>query len=131
MEGLPAAAAAAAEAEAELYDSPYESGAAGYGGEEAGGEPGPHHHQHHLLRHSLPDDERGAAALRHFGCDNTRQAIRKVNKMPQKALQVGAGGGSAGCEPVGQAASCRAEHRHKASRCWGAHLARGVRIPGP
>ena len=48
--------------------------------------------RHHLLRHSLPDEDRGLAALRHFGCDNARSAVRKINKMPQKELQARGGG---------------------------------------
>lgn len=62
-------------------------------------QPPQHHHQHgeeeqararhHLLRHCLPNELRGQEALRHFNCENTRQAVRKINKMPQKELQVG------------------------------------------
>lgn len=43
--------------------------------------------KHHLLRHSLPQEQRGQEALRHFGCQNTRQAVRKIHRMPQKELQ--------------------------------------------
>jgi len=45
--------------------------------------------RHHLLRHSLPVEARGQGVLKYFDCDNTRAAIRKINKMAQRELQVG------------------------------------------
>ncbi|GAB4813362.1 hypothetical protein N2152v2_000408 [Parachlorella kessleri] len=43
--------------------------------------------RHHLLRHSLPVEVRGQGVLKYFECDNTRAAIRKINKMAQRELQ--------------------------------------------
>ncbi|KAL4424259.1 hypothetical protein ABPG75_001560 [Micractinium tetrahymenae] len=43
--------------------------------------------RHHLLKHELPDEARGMNALRFFGVDNVRQAVRRINKMAQRELQ--------------------------------------------
>lgn len=43
--------------------------------------------RHHLLKHELPDEARGMNALKYFGVDNVRQAVRRINKMAQRELQ--------------------------------------------
>lgn len=43
--------------------------------------------QHHLLRHSLPEEQRGAGVLAHFGTDTISDAARIIKKMSQRDLQ--------------------------------------------
>ncbi len=43
--------------------------------------------QHHLLRHSLPNEQRGSGVLSHFGVDTISDAAKIIKKMSQRELQ--------------------------------------------
>jgi hypothetical protein len=43
--------------------------------------------QHHLLRHSLPNEQRGTGVLSHFGVDTISDAAKIIKKMSQRELQ--------------------------------------------
>lgn len=44
--------------------------------------------QHHLLRHSLPQEERGnESVLRHFDTESVSEAFKAIKKMSQRDLQ--------------------------------------------
>jgi len=43
--------------------------------------------QHHLLRHSLPNEQRGTGVLSHFGVDTIPDAAKIIKKMSQRELQ--------------------------------------------
>eukprot|EP00890_Picochlorum_soloecismus_P001756 jgi/Picsp_1/2581/NSC_00812-R1_hypothetical protein COCSUDRAFT_64981 [Coccomyxa subellipsoidea C-169] len=43
--------------------------------------------QHHLLRHSLPNEQRGMSVLTHFGVETVSDAAKSIKKMSQRDLQ--------------------------------------------
>ena len=43
--------------------------------------------QHHLLRHSLPNEQRGSGVLSHFGVETISDASKIIKKMSQRELQ--------------------------------------------
>ena len=43
--------------------------------------------QHHLLRHSLPNEQRGTNVLSHFGVETVSDAAKIIKKMSQRELQ--------------------------------------------
>lgn len=43
--------------------------------------------QHHLLRHSLPNEQRGHGVLSHFGVETISDASKIIKKMSQRELQ--------------------------------------------
>lgn len=43
--------------------------------------------QHHLLRHSLPNEQRGHGVLSHFGVETISDAAKIIKKMSQRELQ--------------------------------------------